>query len=159
MGKVVMFILLLSQLKAGAQFTESNNYPVKGQRVTVTDWGSRSLYILSDTYFAATKDSIIAQIGVKEFDEMEAKCSVAGWPEGFYIADQSDEEDKAFDQTLNKLKMYKIAAYTHIFNGKTFDRYVILRVPYEENKSWNPTLQWENNIYFMLKEKDVRPLN
>jgi hypothetical protein len=51
--------------------------------------------------------------------------------------------------------MYKIASFTHIFNRKVFDRYVILRVPYEENKEWKKTVVWEGNIYFLLKEKDM----
>ncbi|MDZ4794675.1 MAG: hypothetical protein SGI83_10380 [Bacteroidota bacterium] len=64
---------------------------------------------------------------------MQSKCSLSGWPEGFYKPDLNEQEDKAFDAELNKLKMYKIAAFTHIYNGKTFDPYSILRVPFEEN--------------------------
>jgi len=151
----ILIVLFFSTSNLEAQFSNTQ-FPVKGNLVTVTGWGSRSLYIISDAFFTATKDSIVAQIGEKEFGEMQYKCSVSGWPAGFYRADLTDEEDKAFEQRLNQLKMFRIAAYTHVFNGKTFERYVILRIPYEENRAWDPEISWDGNIYFLLKEKDVR---
>jgi hypothetical protein len=158
MRHLAITILLCCQLVAQAQFTTgAGHFPVKGELVTVNDWGSRSLYFISTTFFAETKDSILLQTGQQEFDEMEKKCGVSGWPKGFYIAGLPPEEDKIFDAKLNKLKMYKIAAYTHIYNGKLFARHVILRIPFEENRSWDPGIQWEGNIYFLLEEKDVAP--
>ena len=147
---------------SGAAFSQPGNpgvsFPVKGQLVKVTDWGSRSIYILGGNFFLETKDSIVAQVGEQEFDEMTKKCSSGDWPKGLYKPDLGDEEDKAFDTSLNKLKMYRIATYTHIYNGITFERHVILRVPYEENKNWDKTVEWEENVYFLLKEKDVESL-
>ena len=155
MGKFLIALFLLFQFNSNAQFSADKQFPVKGEPVTVTNWGSLALYLLTNTYFSETKDSIIAQIGPEEFGKMERSCSIAGWPEGFY----SSDDDKGQDEKMNRLKMYKIAAYTHIFNGTVFDRYVIVRVPYSENKEWNKTVSWEGNLYFMLKEKDVRLLN
>ncbi|MEO6613469.1 MAG: hypothetical protein ABIT05_15845 [Chitinophagaceae bacterium] len=149
-------ILVCTGIVSFAQPANTGNlFPVKGQLVKVTDWGSRSIYILSGNFFLETKDSIVAQVGEQEFDEMKGKCSSGDWPKGLYKSDLSEEEDKAFDVLLNKLKMYRIAVYTHIYNGITFERYVILRVPYEENKNWDNSVQWEGNVYFLLKEKDV----
>lgn len=157
MQKILIALVLFIAVGGDAQqHPGTGRFPVKGELVTVTDWGSRSLYILSDKYFSATRDSIVSQIGEAEFEEMKNKCSVSGWPEGFYKANLNEEEDKAFDVELNKLKMYMIAAYTHIYNGNTFDRYVILRVPFEENVNWSPPMKWDVNVYFLLKEKDVK---
>ncbi|HEX4875073.1 MAG TPA: hypothetical protein VFV31_00280 [Chitinophagaceae bacterium] len=149
------FITLGSFAQSGFN---TGQFPVKGQLVKVKDWGSRALMILSDNYFSATRDSIIYQVGQEEFDELKNRCAANGWPEGLYVSGVSDEEDKAFDAKLNRLKMYRIAAYTHIYNGKTFDRYAILRVPYEENKDWDLSVKWTGNLYFLLKEADVETI-
>ncbi len=156
MKKILLGLSFIYALASSAQQGFDNqHYPVKGNLVKVKDWGSRALMILSDNYFAATQDSIIFQVGQLEFDELKSRCSASGWPKGLYVSGVPDEEDAAFDKKLNSLKMYQIAAYTHVYNGKTFDRYVILRVPYEENKSWDPEVKWVGNVYFILKEADV----
>ncbi len=152
------FLLVISAAAFGQSANTSASFPVKGQLVKVTDWGSRSIYILSGNFFLETKDSIVAQVGEEEFNEIRDKCSSGDWPKGLYKPDLSDEEDKAFDDRLNKLKMYRIATFTHIYNGITFERHVILRVPYEENKNWDKSVQWEGNVYFLLKEIDVEIL-
>ncbi len=157
MKTFIMGALLLLQVGAKAQLaTESRKFPVKGVLVNVIDWGSRSLIMLTDAFFNETKDSIILQIGEQEFDKMKNKCSTSGWPEGFYKSGLSDDEENIFHATLNNLKMYKIATFTHIYNGIAFSPHVILRIPFEENKSWNPGIKWEEDIYFLMEEKDVR---
>lgn len=156
MKKLLLGLTFIYALTAsGQQGFDNQHYPVKGKLVRVKNWGSRALMILSDNYFAATQDSIIFQVGQQEFDELKSRCSASGWPKGLYVSGLSDEDDHAFDQKLNGLKMYQIASYTHIYNGKTFDRHVILRVPYEENKNWDTGVKWAGNVYFLLKETDV----
>jgi hypothetical protein len=156
MKKLLLALTFIYALAASGQpGFDNQHYPVKGKLVRVKDWGSRALMILSDNYFAATQDSIIFQVGQQEFDELKSRCSSSGWPKGLYVSGLSEEEDHAFDQKLNGLKMYQIASYTHIYNGKTFDRHVILRVPYEENKNWDAGVKWAGNVYFLLKETDV----
>ncbi|MEO7924516.1 MAG: hypothetical protein ABIR30_12620 [Chitinophagaceae bacterium] len=154
MKQLFLAVLLYASLPVFSQGGTS----VNAQRAIVTHWGSRAIILLSDNYFLETKDSIIAQIGQEEFDNMKNKCSKNGWPDGLYSSDLSEEEDRKFDSLLNNLKMYSIASYTHIYYGTRFDRYVILRVPYEENKEWNANVKWDWNVYFLLKEKDVQPL-
>ena len=154
--KLLCLVSLL--LFSGISSAQESRFPVKGEPVRVKNWGSLSLFILGDNYFSATRDSIILQIGEKEFAEMKGNCSVSGWPKGFYVPNLSEAEDKAFYEKLGLLRMYRIAAVTHVYNGKTFDRYVILRVPYSENRDWNPAVTWEGNAYFLLAERDVEPL-
>jgi len=159
MKKIILVCSFIYALSSSAQQGfDSQQYPVKGNLVKVKDWGSRALMILSDNYFAATQDSIIFQVGQQEFDELKPRCSASGWPKGLYVSGLSEEEDAAFDNRLNGLKMYQIASYTHVYNGKTFDRHVILRVPYEENKNWDQEVKWVGNVYFLLKETDVELL-
>jgi uncharacterized protein YceK len=159
MKKILFGLSLIYALTSeGQQGFDNQHYPVKGNLVRVKNWGSRALMILSDNYFSATKDSIIFQIGQQEFDELKSRCSASGWPGGLYVSGLSEKDDAAFDLKLNNLKMYQIASYTHIYNGMTFDRYVILRVPYEENASWDSNVKWVGNVYFLLKEADVERL-
>ncbi|MBL0069391.1 MAG: hypothetical protein IPP39_13155 [Chitinophagaceae bacterium] len=155
MKKAILIFLIFLNFSVNAQSVPGPaTYPVKGLLMSVKDWGSRSIMILN-AFFEETKDSIISQIGEEEFDEMKSNCSSSGWPQGVYSSGMSDEDEVAFDRKLNELKMYRIASYTHKYNGKIFDRYVIVRVPFEENKNWNPSIQWKGNIYFLLKEKDI----
>lgn len=157
MKTFIMGAFLLLQFGTKAQLaSESRKFPVKGTLANVIDWGSRSLIMLSDAFFDETEDSIIVQIGQQEFNEMKNKCSTSGWPEGFYKSGLSHEEENIFHATLNKLKMYKIATFTHMYNGVAFSPHVILRIPFDENKFWNLSIKWENNIYFLMEEKDVR---
>lgn len=156
MRKCLFIFLLFASIYASAQNGFDNKqFPVKGQLVKVKEWGSRALMILSDNYFSATRDSIIYQVGEEEFEQIKNRCAANSWPEGLYVSGVSEEEDKAFDKKLNGLKMYGIATYTHIYNGKIFDRYIIIRVPYLENSNWDPAVKWSGDVYFLLKEADV----
>ena len=150
-----IFFLLIGLHSIAQPGFADRKFPVQGELVTVRDWGSRALMILSDNYFSATRDSIIYQVGDQEFEEISRRCAANGWPDGLYSPGSDDQDEKTFDEKLNRLKMYRIAAYTHIYNGKTFDRYVILRVPFEENKDWDVNVRWSGNVYFLLKESDV----
>jgi hypothetical protein len=151
MKKIILLPLLCILTKLSAQ---EKSFHTEGKLTHVRYWGSLSIMIGS-SFFDATQDSIILQIGAGEFEEMKKKCSAAGWPKGLYQSSLDEEEDKAHEEKMNRLKKYHIAAYTHIYNNMVFDRYVILRVPYEENRDWDPAIQWTGNIYFLLKEKDV----
>ncbi len=150
--KIVLLVALffsVSNIEA-----QSPKYPVKGTPVDVVRWGSLSVIIMKG-FFNETKDSIIESIGKAEFDEMQFKCSSSGWPVTFYKFGMGDEEDTAFEKKLMTLKKYRIAGFQHVYNGIPYERYTIVRVPYDENKDWDPSLQWEGNIYFLLNESDV----
>jgi hypothetical protein len=150
MRKIILLPALCMILTVAAQQTE---YPVEGKLTGVKEWGSLSI-LIGNAFFDATQDSIVMQIGLEEFIEMKTKCSSSGWPEGFYQSGLNEEEDKAYEEKLNRLHKYRIASYTHIYNGTVYDRYVILRIPYEKNKTWDQELKWMGNIYFLVKEKD-----
>lgn len=120
--------------------------------VKVTSWGSRAIYLLGNDYFKETKDEIIKQLGQAKFEDMQKKCSSAGWPSAM---NDVDGEEAAVDTKMNKLTMYKIASYQHKFNGNVFDRYAIIEVPYTDNVNWDTNVVWEGSVYFLIKETDV----
>jgi hypothetical protein len=131
----------------------SDTVKYKRERVSITNWGSRALYLSPTAYFKETKNDLISIIGNDKFEDLQFKCSASGWPEIFSksILDNPEELKK-----MNELKMYRIAVYQHKYNGKTFERCAILEIPYAENADWDATVKWEGNIYFLLNEKDVK---
>jgi hypothetical protein len=146
MRSIILCAMLCSLFSLQAQQTEKK-FPVKGSPVRVQEWGSLSMMMMG-SFFKETKSDIVQQIGQKEYEEMIKHCDSGGWPE--QIAGAETEREK--------LKMYQIAVYTHKYNGKTFEPKVILRVPYDENKDWNPGVKWEGNIYFILNAAAVSSL-
>jgi hypothetical protein len=125
----------------------------KRERVSVTDWGSRALYLSPTLYFKETKDDLISKIGNDKFEDLQFKCSASGWPAIFSNSVSNTPEGI---KKMNELKMYRIAVYQHKFNGNTFERSAVLEIPYAENADWDATVKWEGNIYFLLNEKDVK---
>lgn len=157
-GLIAICTFLFVALSANA--TNSSNFSVvqtdtavkEKVLVKVTSWGSRAIYLLGNDYFKETKDEIIAQLGDAKFEDMQKKCSSAGWPSALY---DSEGEEAAVDTKMNKLTMYKIASYQHKFNGNVFDRYAIIEVPYADNVNWDANVVWEGSVYFLIKETDV----
>lgn len=145
MKSLLFGCILLMGMAVTAQKAPSK-FPVKGEVVKVTEWGGLSVYIMG-TFFNETKGDIIAKIGEQEFNVMKEHCTEKGWPEGFYDSENETER--------NSLKMYRIAAYTHKFNGQSFREYAIIRIPYAENKSWKPDVKWEGNLYFLVPNEAV----
>lgn len=152
MKKLILLAILFNGANA---YSQDRTFPVKGRSAEVLKWGSLSI-IIGSSFFDATQDSIISKIGISEFEEMKEKCSTAGWPEGFYQFGLDEVADSMRELKMGRLKMYGIGSYRHIYNGQLFERYIIIRVPYEENKNWDPEIKWEGNIYFLLKENDVK---
>jgi hypothetical protein len=146
MRSIILSMLLCSLFSLQAQQSDKK-FPVKGVPVQVQEWGSLSMIVMGN-YFKETKADIVKQIGQAEFDEMIKHCDSGGWP-----AQMDGAENER-----NKLKMYQIAAYTHKYNGNTFEPTVILRVPFDENKDWMPDVKWEGNIYFILNAAAVKPV-
>jgi hypothetical protein len=127
----------------------------KGQLVKVSDWNSRGIFIL-ESFFEETKDDLVAQIGIEEFEVLKMKCSSSAWPSemdaGFEL---TEEQEAAFYEHLNTLEMYRIATYVHKFKGRVFEKTAVLRVPYEGNESWSEGVVWEGNVYFILNDAAV----
>lgn len=147
---VLLFALvLITAFCNGQDKTENKGVPSK-----VTNWGMRGL-MFTETFYNETKDSIIAQIGIDEFEKVKVYCSVLKWPSSMQpkFGRMNAEEQKTMGDRLDKLHMYKIAAYQHYYDGKKMERFSILRVPYEENKNWDSTAKWDT-VYFVVQEEE-----
>lgn len=147
------FILTMAAGNMKAQTMDTN----KAVPVKVKNWGSLAVYI-TETFFAETKEDIIKQIGEDEFNWMKTHCSESGWPTNFSPIGLEEEAQAKFEKHRNELKLLRVASYQHKYNGNVFDRYVVLRVPYEQNRSWDDKLSWERSFYFIIKEEDVEEI-
>jgi hypothetical protein len=151
MKQIFIFVCTFFLLSFCKATDLANDTTVKGKLVKVNQWNSRGIFLF-DTYFAETKDDIIKQTGEAEFEQIKSHCGASAWPPEM---NDMESPDSVADAKMNKLKMYQVASFQHKYNGNVFDREVILRVPYEENKDWDANAKWEGNIYFILKESDV----
>lgn len=158
------YALLLSSLLMAFSFTAksvstpefmlpADTAKYERKKVSIIHWGSRAIYLSPAVYFKETKQEIISIIGEDKFTDMQFKCSASGWPD---VMSESTSDKPELKTKMNKLNMYQIAVYQHKYNGKTFDRYAILEVPYAENAAWDADVKWEGSIYFLLKETDVK---
>ncbi len=131
--------------------TDTGKYERK--KVSIINWGSRAIYLSPAVYFKETKNDIVSKIGEDKFNDMQFKCSASGWPD---VMSESTLDKPELKTKMNKLNMYRIAVYQHIYNGNIFDKYAILEVPYAENADWDADVKWEGSIYFLLKETDIK---
>jgi hypothetical protein len=170
--KKTIFLILSTGLVASlyGQSKDEKNKKESNSLVHVLDWGERILFMGADP-FDETKDEIISQIGKSEFAEFEKFCTISAWPRAmkFLKKGYKDSTEKRLNTKkdsiekaqqiakLNTLKMYKIATYKHIYGGKNWGNLVILKVPYNENASWDTTSKW-NTVYFILKESAVKEI-
>lgn len=149
---LILFLLLAAPLFS---FAQNSNFPVEGELVSVENWGSRGFYMM-ESFFKETGKEIIAKIGQEEFNLMKSRCGSSSWPSEFDSGfELSEEEEALFYENLNKLKMYRICTYQHIFNGEKFEEKAIIRIPYEGNESWNIDVSWDGNVYFIINNEDV----
>ncbi len=145
------FTVKKTQVTDNLLLTDTGKYERK--KVSIINWGSRAIYLSPAVYFKETKNDIISKIGEDKFNDVQFKCSASGWPD---VMSESSLDNPELKTKMNKLKMYRIAVYQHIYNGNIFDKYAILEVPYAENADWDAAIKWEGSIYFLLKETDVK---
>ena len=151
---ILSFTTKTAQVPDNLLLRDTGNYERK--KVNIVNWGSRAIYLSPAVYFKETKQEIIRKIGEEKFNDLQFKCSASGWPD---VMSESTSDKPELKTKMNKLHMYRIAVYQHIYNGNLFDKYAILEVPYTENADWHPTVKWEGSIYFLIKETDVKVMD
>lgn len=123
--------------------------------VRVLDWDRWSMTFV-DNFFTEYTDTLIQQIGLDGIEEVKKHGRISGWPASFqyqvkFVKDTIARKD--FYNRLSKLKVFKIASFNHIYQGKNWGPYVILKVPYKENVTIVKDSTWKENIdmYFLLE--------
>ena len=121
----------------------------------VKDWGQRSMIIV-DEVWNNIKDQLIAQIGEEGYNDVRAHYDYKSIPEQMSVYSAGKRKNlQELSSKLSTLKVFKIASYDHIFQGKNWGKYLILKCPYEENKNWDTTAKWDI-VYFIIKEDFVK---
>jgi hypothetical protein len=58
-------------------------------------------------------------------------------------------------QKIKDLKYYYLASYMHAIDKTDTVRYAIIKLPYEENKTFFSTKDWERDVYFFIDMKKI----
>jgi hypothetical protein len=120
----------------------------------VKDWAQASVVIVDDVW-ANIKQQIISQVGEDGYNEIRSHYDYKSIPPQMSVYGGGKKKDlKELSAKLSSLKVYKVASYDHIFQGKDWGKYIILKCPYEENKNWDTTAKWYV-VYFILKSDYV----
>jgi hypothetical protein len=133
------------------------------QQVRVSDFG-RLIMLFPDNYWENKKNQIIKQIGIDEFQKVKTYSARENIPcqMQLFCEDKDGSGKKNLDslkKKQEKLIVYKIATFRHIDkNGINRGEYCILRVPYNENKTWDNTALWDT-VYFVIRKDVVSNIN
>jgi hypothetical protein len=153
-----IIIVLALSIIGFAGFGQEVNYPVNGKRVVkVKDWQKKALFLRKD-YWSLYRESLIPQIGKDEFEKVIRYSDVRSIPYQLtlYKGFQKIPEDSLalLSKKLDRLICYKIADL--VYGGKEVGvkPAVLIRIPYEENKDWDPTAKWDN-VYFIIPADQV----
>jgi hypothetical protein len=135
-------------------FSQKDSALKKGRKVQITDW-KKVAYVVVDDFWKSTKDQIIKQVGKDEFEKIKTfsgrnvPCAMQ-----IFCEDKDGSPKKNIDSLANKqskLTVFKIADFIYTNErGKQFG-YSVLRVPYENNKDWDPNVNWDT-VYFLVRD-------
>lgn len=145
----IISLSLFSQVHSGLKTFEKNP-------ATVLSWDKHVVEFSKNYWDDKKEEQILKQISVEEFEKVK---SSSGWqkvPKQMSIWDgQTRKKLKDLTDKLHLLTVYKVAAFDHYYQDKIQGKYVILKVPYEENKTWDTTAVWET-VYFVVPEASVK---
>lgn len=137
-------LLLLTVVFALQGYTQK-----KANQVKVKDWGKQFVAFPADYWEDEKADSIIKQIGKVEYDNFIANYRKLPKEMQLFGGGNMKRPTELYPK-LDKLKMYHIATYRHLSDGDM--PIAILKVPYDENKNWDPEVKWDT-AYFVISVK------
>jgi hypothetical protein len=131
----------------------------KPVKVNVINWGATALFLAENYWSTEKSEQIIRQVGIEEFKQLitfsnrsNIPCQMQSFCEDINGKPKRDKEE--YYAAMNRLNIYKIATYTFTNrNGKKFEK-CILKVPYNENTSWDQTARWDA-VYFIASPEIV----
>lgn len=128
----------------------------KRVRVTVTDsWKSKSFLLVED-FWENKKEPIESQLGAGSMEIIKKYSYWKNIPAQMNIFNGSKKTGiTELAERLDRLKVYKIATFRHIYQGIDWGELVILEVPYDENKDWDPAAKWDI-VYFIVKAEAIK---
>lgn len=151
--KIKGIILLIGVLSVSNTYAQRNGesqekkYPL----AKVKDWGKKSMSF-ADNFWDNKKDQIVMQIGEAEYEKMLRNSDWRKIPGQMSIWNGKKKTEPAvLYPKLDKLNVFQIASFNHVYQGKDFGKFVILRCPFEENKNWDSTATWDT-VYFIVEE-------
>jgi hypothetical protein len=159
----IIVISSLLHLTCNAQKLPADKFVATAKLVNtkwVSDW-AHTIWLFPDDYWDKKSQEIIKQIGNAEFEKVKKfshrdyiPCQLQQFCE-----DKDGRPKKNLDSLCKRkteLNVYKIATFMHHSNnGVLKGPYAVIRVPYEENKNWDPTAKWDT-VYFVIEDKYIK---
>jgi hypothetical protein len=161
---LVFSLLAISITSNGQKATAKTNTNSMHQKVQIINAGERSVSLLNNYFNDEVSKQILKQISVDKFAEVKSSCNEGTYPACFKKLTNTDniEDDAEAEATeakiFKQLKVYRIAKYDNIQNGKNFGEESILIVPASENKNIGGSCNLLKDIYIIIYTKAIKVL-
>ena len=142
------FLLLITLMS----FSPREQHTLKGnnqrETVKINNWGERLLFMTDDFWESAAK-KLVPQFGQEQYLKIKELSNRSQVPCQMQLICEDLDGSRRKNQDslytkLNKLVLYKIATFPYKHPDGIYYDYVIIEVPYDENKNWDNTAKWKN---------------
>ncbi len=166
---ISLLIALISVNVAFAQKPTTKKKAVKSQpakmlsalkeEVKIINTNRRSVVVMANFLNEGITASILKQMSAKQFKDFKMHCneddhSLCIKEKLAYNPANADED--ASEVTIKSLKLYRIAKFKNIQNGKDFGEDSILIAPAKENKNIGGDCNYDQDFYFIIPSTDIK---
>jgi len=146
MKKIVFLLSILLSLKAAAQ---NDTVFSKKTPAIINNWNGRTVLFLPG-YWEMAIPQLKTTLNEKLVNRIASYSNQAYYPSGLTEVLNADD-----NTTKNDLKIYWIATFDNNYNNQFHGKDVVLWLPKEDNKNWNTSLDWKNDIFIVIPLTDV----
>ncbi|MCS3795954.1 hypothetical protein [Niastella sp. OAS944] len=154
--KIVSSLFIAMLFMSCSAYNQVSNAPAteKNPQVNVKDWGKMKMMVGEEIWNNAAGE-IVSQIGAEEFAAVKKHYDYKSIPAAMSLASENNRKNvDKFYQRLSALKIFKVATFNSVSNGKNWGKSVILKVPYEGNQEWDKNIKWDS-VYIIINEEEV----
>ncbi len=155
---ICLSIALLNFDTVQAQKKITKPKVVTKEAVKILNTGKRSVVIMANFLTPAITKSILSQITAKQFQDFKMYCNEEDYPACIKWKmeyNPAKPEEDASEVTLKSLKLYRIAKFKNIQNGKNFGERSILVAPAKENKNVGGDCSYDKDFYIIIPSEDI----
>ncbi len=155
---VGLSILLLKVDTIQAQKVITKIKVAAKESVKIVNTNKRAVVVMANFLTPAITTSILKQISAKQFNDFKMHCNEDDYP--LCIKDKLGYDSfitdvDPSDGILKSLKLYRIAKFKNIQNGKDFGESSILVAPAKENKNVGGDCNYEKDFYIIIPTNDI----
>ncbi len=149
-------LLKIDTIKA-QKVTPKPKAPTK-EAVLILNTNKRAVVVMANFLTPVITASLLKQLSAKQFQDFKIHCNEEDYPACIkwkleYNPAKPDED--ASEVTLKSLKLYRIAKFKNIQNGKDFGERSILVAPAKENKNVGGDCNFDKDFYIIIPSEDI----